>query len=222
MPIGLKNINNIINILAKVIYYGLIFYIAVMLSDVFWWIFTPSSPQIEYNTSSATEFDNAEKFVVNRNPFGIPVEVKEKVVAKPSIASLIKITGIYVNDKKHSFVFYELNGKNNLGRIGDKLDTAVIKSIKSNSIEITDNGNDFNIEFIKTNSQGSSYSATNNNTMPTVNDQNSNSQNQLDSQRLINNQSALDNNSDKLNNDELNKKREQLIQDFMNHKESVK
>jgi type II secretory pathway component PulC len=197
MLIWVKNINSIINILVKIIHYAMFFYIAIILSNVFWWIFTPNNPRIEYNTVLA-KFDDAEKFIVNRKPFGLMLEVKDEVKAKPTIASLIKITGIYANDTKHSFVFYELNGKNSLGRVGDKLDSAIITQINSNGIVINDNGHNFPIEFVKSDH----LLSTSNNDKPNENT------------------SPIANNS--TNKEELSKKREQLIQEFTNYKESIK
>lgn len=264
MPFGFKNINSLINILSKIVYYAMILYIAVIFSHLFWWIFAPENPKIDYNTFSIKAFDNAEKFVVNRNPFGIMVESKPNAEVKPTIASLIKITGLYVNDEKNSFVFYQLNGKNNLAKIGDKLDTAVIKTIKSNGIVITENGNDFNIDLLKENKnndnyytasndsrlndrsglqKNENYSKVNNEYIPhdtlprnlnninsnnvvsnnnNVNhmSNNNNSNNNVISPSNMNNNANI--NKNKTSEDEFNRKKDQLIQEFVNYKESKK
>ena len=254
MPIGFKNLNSFISILSKIVYYAMFLYIAVICSDLFWWLFTPTNPKIDYNPVSIHTFDNAEKFIVNRSPFGLVVESKKNVEVKPTIASLIKITGLYVNDERNSFVFYQLNGKNNLAKIGDKLDNAVIKSINSNGIVITEDGNDFNVDLLhednsnKNSSNKNSinknssnyYYAGNDNKSQTNNEasrKNQFNQSNLNSttsntsstiaSSTSNNKAIIDNgnmdnnlNKNKENEEDFNRKKEQLIQEFVNGKES--
>jgi hypothetical protein len=243
MPIGSKNINFAINILSKIVYYAMILYIAVITSNVFWWIFAPDNPKIDYTPVSAKTFDNAEKFIVNRSPFGVAIESKPIVEVKPTIVSLIKITGVYVNDEKNSFVFYKLNGKNNLAKIGDKLDNAIIKSINSNGIVINENDHDFNVSLV--NETNSNSNSNNNYYSPNNNDYNKsngyktqsgnynsrfNNKSNNFNPALRNNDGAesLNNNisntnssvNNKVNDEEFNRKKDQLIQEFVNYKES--
>jgi len=137
----IKQANSLINVGSIILRVAIVFYCAVLLAKLTWWIITPSVSDIYAEKSDVAVFDKSGKFIINRSPFG-------KVVApptppKPAIVSHMKLTGVYFNTLKDSIVFYELNNKSYIAKVGDTIgNTAILKSITPSGIILTENNTD--------------------------------------------------------------------------------
>lgn len=141
-----KQINTIIGISSKIINFLIIFYVAVLLARISWWVISPSVFDIYVAKSNINAFDNSVKFVVNRAPFGIVVAPPPP--PKPTIASEIKITGLYLSSPKDSIVFYQLHDKPYIAKIGDTIgDDTVLKAFSDNGIIVSENNVEVEIDF---------------------------------------------------------------------------
>lgn len=137
----IKQVNLVISLTSKVLNYVIIFSFAVLLAKFVWWFFGPSTSDVYIDKPNVAAFDTVAKFIINRSPFG--VVLAPPIPPKPAIASQIKLTGVYVNTVANSIAFYELNNKDYIAKVGDKISGEVIvKSINSNGMVVSENNVD--------------------------------------------------------------------------------
>ncbi len=141
-----KTLNVIIFAVSRIINLLIILYFAVLLAKLVWWFINPTIGNVYIEKSSATEFEKSVKYVNNRYPFGIIAKVVESSHQEPPIASLIKLNGIYFNPPK-SLAFITYSDKSYVVSIGGKImDDATLKSINTDLIIVSQNGNDATIK----------------------------------------------------------------------------
>ncbi len=140
----IKQVNFAISIASRIFNYVIIFTFAILLAKFVWWFFTPTVSEIYIEKPNVEAFDTVAKFIMNRSPFG--VVLAPPIPPKPAIASQIKLTGVYVNTVANSIAFYELNNKNFIAKVGDKINgSAVVKSINSKGIIMSENNVDADV-----------------------------------------------------------------------------
>ncbi len=155
-----KYLNLLINILTEIAEIYIVVYCAVFMSKIIWWVFTPIAPPLYLNTNNYQGFENSAKAIINYSPFGVFVEPK---VPQSSIVTQIKLTGLYIDDE-NSLVFYELSGKSYVAKIGDSIGgDVIIKSVMANSITVTQDDHNFDIQLTSGAINSANTSQTNNN-----------------------------------------------------------
>jgi len=134
----LKQVNLIINITSQVLKFFITMYLAIIVAKFIWWVLEPRTPDVYVAPSDVRLLDNGVKFIINRAPFGV-VPVAQSY--KPAIASLVKLTGVYVaGESSNSLAFYEINNKSYIAKVGDTINgSAILKSVSTNSIMLSEN-----------------------------------------------------------------------------------
>ena len=139
-----KKINDTISNASILLHLAIIVYMAVWLSNGLWEVFFSSGHDLYVQRYTADQFEKSAKYVASRNPFGQIIQPPAE--ATPSIVSQIKLTGVYVNTPDSSIAFIELDGQSSILKIGDQINNeATLTNITPNSIVISYNGSDFNV-----------------------------------------------------------------------------
>jgi len=142
-----RKINLAISILCIGLRYFFIFYSAVIIANSIWWLFSPSRSDIYVEWTDPDRTDKSASYAINRYPFGVIVIPKEVEAPKPRIVDKLKLTGVYLNTPVDSIAFLEYESKPLIVKQGQIIGSsdAILKSIKDDSIVVTENGNDATI-----------------------------------------------------------------------------
>lgn len=196
----LKNDNIlIINGIIKVI---IVCCCAVFLAKSIWWLLIPQYSEAYVEKTSIKQFDNDLQFVINRYPFGV---ITKDNMAKPSLLSQLKLTGVYQSIPQKSLAFFDLNGKKLISKIGDTIDNnMVIKDINSNNVVVKDKSGENTIKI---------STSSNNLSGPNLPNMGSNNQysNETDGSMYKPNSPTYNDNR----NEDIQIKRRKLLEDYM-------
>lgn len=187
------NINSLITICCN--FGSIVSFIAVAIisSGFIWWIINPLNSNVLKNVPIEKSDSNLAQGIINRAPFGVIVKKVEVVVA-PTILDQVKVVGVYAAGLDNSIAFLQIEGKNSISKIGDKVLEGTLKNILPNGVVINDGKQDVDIEI-------SSGNSTSNPAQPSnINSLNSHSRS-YDSTNQQQNQSNATNNSNQQNND---------------------
>lgn len=133
-----KKINIAVSITSWVVYLAIVFYLAILLSNILWWICYPGYNDFYVEKPDINAYNNSTKYIINRYPFGEIMGPAK--VAAPSLISRLKLTGVYVNTPERSIAFLELDNKPFIATIGSTIEgNTYVKSISGNAIVIADN-----------------------------------------------------------------------------------
>ncbi len=128
------NINQSIRTVSSIGRLIVIFALAILLGQSFWWFFNP----LGYTTfdnivSGSFNSDGLAQGIVNRAPFGI---VTTEKAPQPGIIDQVKLVGVYAGGPNNSIAFIQVNGTNKIAQIGDNILDAKLQSINSNNITL--------------------------------------------------------------------------------------
>lgn len=138
-----KKLNTIILLTTKTLNFIIIMFFAVILARLVWWVANPTLNDVYIEKSLTNQRDDSVKYIVNRYPFGVVSKHKEEQVAAPKVVDQIKLVGVYLNTLKASVAFIEISGKTQLYNINSViLGNSKLKAINSDSIVVTEDGND--------------------------------------------------------------------------------
>ena len=133
-----KKINIGVSVTSWIVYLAILFYLAILLSKILWWICYPSYNDFYLEKPDIDAYNNSTKYIINRYPFG-EITGPAKTAA-PSLISRLKLTGVYVSNSKQSIAFLELDNKPFIVAVGGTIEgETYVKSISNNSIVIADN-----------------------------------------------------------------------------------
>lgn len=138
-----KDLNQTILIISQALNLLVIVFFAVFLAKTTWWVFSPSTVDVYVEKNSANQFDNSVKYVINRYPFGVIAELKQQA---PSIIEKVKLSGIYLNTKKDSIAFLDVDNKHIIVKIGEEVaESVTLKSIKEDRVIVLYQGRELAI-----------------------------------------------------------------------------
>lgn len=224
------NISNLITISCNLGGIASFVAIAIISSGFVWWAINPLHSNTLKNVPIEKSDNNLAQGIINRAPFGTIVKKVEVVVA-PTILDQVKVVGVYAAGVDNSIAFLQIEGKNSISKIGDKVLEGTLKNILPNGVVINDGKQDVTIEISSGNStsnpaqsssgnnHGHSYSdnntqqqtQSNNTTSNSIQQSNDSSQGNSDNSSS---QSSVTSNSSPKSTDDMIAQRRKMIEQF--------